>query len=453
MILFEILFLKHKAGYNAEFGSGEGLSPWNKGWRITGTKSLTKELSHRNFLLIGGTGSGKTSIAIIPTIMNILGSMIINDPSGEILTKSGGFLHFKKVIIKILDWANPSRSWGFNPLLRANSTAEINKLAMILVRASLSHGKGDPFWEIQAISVLSFTVRLLKHHDKKFQNLANVLHLVNTLGANPSAVDAAFSDVEDESLLKEYMSFVAYDQKVQAGVLATCKAALHFVTDPDVQRVTARDNLDFNELRQKQVAVFIQSKVADQKLYAPLTSILYEQLFSFIMDRIPNRKEQDIFLVIDECSSLYLSTLQIAAANVRKYRCGMLLALQDFNQLVDVYGRNEAISIKSNCYSQLYLPGMSHEQSKELSDLLGRYDHEDESGRRILPLRTHDDLRTMRPNQGLLLLGPQRPIIARLTPYYRQYNMNRRSKIPVPGIEPIDANDGVPLLPLIQPVA
>ena len=109
-----------------------------------------------------------------------------------------------------------------------------------------------------------------------------------------------------------------------------------------------------DEFRKKKVALYIQNSVADQKYYSVLTSIFFEQFFSYVMSRFPHKDEQDIFFLADEASSLRLPTLQLAVSNVRKHRAGIMLIIQDFNQLVNCYGKQEAEAIRANCFSKLF---------------------------------------------------------------------------------------------------
>ncbi len=112
--------------------------------------------------------------------------------------------------------------------------------------------------------------------------------------------------------------------------------------------------LTMQSFRKKPIALFIQNSVADQKYYSVLTSILFEQFFSFLLGRFPTEDEKDIFLLIDEASSLNLPTLPLAVANVRKHRSGIMLLIQDFNQLVHNYGKYDAEAIRSNCFAKMY---------------------------------------------------------------------------------------------------
>jgi type IV secretion system protein VirD4 len=425
---------KKNYGFKAEFGrEGSLLSPGEKGFCLTGKKSLSIKNSYQNALVVGGTGTGKSSIVLLPSLYTMQGSFIIHDPSGELYAKSAGFLEQKGYEIKRLHFSAPDVSSGYNPLQRAHSSSDIQKVAALLVENALGKGSKDPFWNTQSVALLSMLISILKTQQEKYRTLYNVRLLLNHLGANPEKTDKLFADFAGETLYTEYKSFLAYDEKVINGVIATAKAALQIFSDEAVAKVTGFDSIDFADFRNRPTALFIQNSVADQKYYSALTSIFFEQFFAYVLSRFPEEGEQDIFFLIDECSSLRLPTLQLAVANVRKHRSGIMLIVQDFNQLIHHYGRYEAEAIRSNCFAKLFFTGQGLETAKDLEATLGRFEYKDKEGRKnIRSLMTSDEIRTMRADRALLICGHHAPVFAKLYPYYENRQLCSFSEIPAP---------------------
>ena len=446
----ELGFSNKKKEYNAEFASqGILISRYNYGFCLTGRRNLTCKDSYQNALIIGGTGVGKSSVVLIPSLFKMRGSFIVHDPSGELFTKTSGFLKQKGYQIKVLNFTNPQSSSGYNPLIRAQSLSDIQKVANILVENALGGKTKDPFWNTQATSLLAMLISILKKQGNEYQDLYNVRQLLNRLGGSPESVDALFSEFADEVLFAEYKSFISYDDKVVSGVIATCKASLQIFNDDSVARVTSFDNLDFSDFRNKPTALFIQNSVADQKYYSVLTSIFFEQFFSFLLGCFPKKEEKDIFLLIDEASSLNLPTLPLAVANVRKHRSGIMLLVQDFNQLLHHYGKYDADGIKANCFAKMYFTGTSLETAKELEQTLGKYQFEDNKKRTVIrSLMTNDEIRTMNVKRALLICGHFPPILAKLRPYYKNTTFRNYSNIEVPEIENGELPESVSILPL-----
>ncbi|MFZ2205513.1 MAG: type IV secretory system conjugative DNA transfer family protein [Minisyncoccia bacterium] len=436
--------------YKADFASqGTLLSSWNNGFCLTGNKNLSLKHSFQNALIIGGTGAGKSSVVLIPCLFSMKGSFIVHDPSGELYTKSAGYLEQKGYEIKILNFAHPEISSNYNPLSRAKNSTDIQKVASMLVENSLGGGKKDPFWNNLAISLITVLIQILKTQPEEYQNLYNVRNLLNSMGGNPEAVDALFSKNASEKLFYEYKSFLAYDEKVTSGVIATCKASLQIFNDENIGKVTSGDNIPFEEFRNKPTVLYIQNSVADQRYYSTLTSIFFEQLFSYTLSRFPKQDEQNIFFLIDECSSLHLPTLALATANVRKHSAGIMLIIQDFNQIVHHYGKYESDAIRANCFAKLYFTGQSLETAKELEQILGKYEFKDKDERKVVrPLMTNDEIRTMKETRAILVCGHYPPILAKLHPYYKSIRYRKYSLIPPPTSKSANDIDIVPVLPL-----
>lgn len=448
--IIDFLFSNNSKEHKASFGiSGTLLSSFNFGFCLTGSKCLDRKNSYQNALIIGGTGVGKSSVVLIPSLFKMKGSYIIHDPSGELYQKTAGYLRFRGYNIRVLNFTNPQKSSGYNPLQRITTTSDVQKIASMLVKTAMGESSKDPFWNIQAIALISMLINIIKTQESEYHNLFNVRQLLNRMGGSPESVDALFSEYADDILFAEYKSFISYDDKVISGVTATCKAALQIFNDAAVAKVCCFDTIDFQSFRNKPTALYIQNSVADQKYYSVLTSIFFEQFFSFLLGRFPEKHEQDVFLLIDEASSLNLPTLPLAVANVRKHRAGIMLLVQDFNQLIHYYGKYDADGIKANCFTKMFFTGQSLETATELERILGKYEYKDKEGHKVVrSLMTNDEIRMMNINKALLICGHHPPFKVKLHPYYKKYRYRDYSKITAGDIVNESSHIEIPVLPL-----
>src|SRR5690349_4479999 len=91
-------FKRPNKEYNAEFASASILlSSWNQGFCLTGRSNLTVKQSYQNALIIGSTGTGKSSIVLSPSLYTMHSSFIVHDPSGELYEKCGGALQHRGI--------------------------------------------------------------------------------------------------------------------------------------------------------------------------------------------------------------------------------------------------------------------------------------------------------------------------------------------------------------------
>ena len=448
---------KRKETLDADFlHPGSLLSAYNHGFSLNGNQSLTTKDSHLSAMVLGGSGSGKSANIALPTIFNLSKhghSMVIHDPSMELHNASAPALAARGYNIKILHYSNPGISDGYNPMARANDTSAINKVASLLVRSALGENNKDPFWGTQAMMLISLAMRILKKQNFWYQHLSCVkLILDNMTAANPDAIDLLVAQCYDRQILTEYQQFVAMDKKLFVSVASTARTALSLWMDPDIQTVTAFDSIEFDSFRTEKTVLFINNKTGDMKYYAPLSAIFFEQFFGHIMERLPSKDERSIFFILDEASSLYMPTLQIALANLRKFKAGIMCIGQDFNQFIHLYGTHEAEAIRSNCYAKIYMPGQPLATAQELERLLGTFEFEDKNGnRRTRPLMTADEIRVMKPNTALIIAGPNRAIHTKMYPYFKNLKYRSLSKLPLPIHTNKTPFEELPLIPLPTP--
>lgn len=420
------------------------LKPHFKGFCLTGRRSLRVVDSLRNAAIFGGTGTGKSATVLIPSLLSMQGSFMVHDPSGELYQKTAGFLAYRGYQVRRLNFADPDNSDRYNPLSRATTSSDSNKVAKLLVGSVQAGGKGDPFWDLQATTLLNLLIQVAQK--SKRGQLSQVRILLMTMRSKPEIIQGIIQELEREDLSMEFAAFISFDEKVKAGIVATCLSALQLLTDQKVVTVTNSDTIDFDRFRRRPTALFIQNPVADASYYASLSALLFEQFLQVMLTSVPTGRHLPVFLLLDEASSLHLPTLPIAMANVRKYHVGILLALQAKEQLIATYGKDSAETILSNCLAKLYFTGQSATVGSEIEQLTGQALRPTDTGALLQPLMTAAELRTLPKDRALLLLGNQSPILVKLRPYYRQRTLREKVDLPTPSyVRPPDP----PLNPVI----
>lgn len=438
-----------KTEFNADFIPEHHILQKNgMGFCLTGKYCLSVSESYRNTLVLGGSGSGKSSTILINSALLMAkgnSSLIFNDPSHEIRLLVSGALKELGYEIKIIDYSD-FRSECFNPLKRCNTISDIQKLSSLLVRNALGEAK-DPFWNKSAESILSLFIRYLTFYaEPEYRTLYNVLHLVNVFAGNPEKIDRLIVRSKDEKLLSEYKAFVAYGDKTLSSIIATAKASLTLFTDETVASITSIDTIDFAEFRTKKIALFINNSVPDMHYYGALSSLFFQQFLNEILIRIPGNSENNIFFLFDEASSMYLPGLSTTISNIRKYKSGIMLIYQDYHQLEHIYGSYEAKNISANCNAKVYLPGQPIETCKTLETILGRFEYEDENEvRHTRQLMMADEIRMS--DKAIVLIGNKPPIYAKLHPYYKNSRLKSLTET-----APFEPKNNLPFYtpPLIQ---
>lgn len=428
-----------KTEFDSDFVSENSLfSGWNKGFCVNGRKSLSMHDSIKHVLVTGATGAYKSSGILIPSILKIRGhaSLIINDPSGELFTKTSGSLLANGYNVMVMKYANPQLSEGYNPLSRIKSMSDIQRVAKMVMVNAMGINSRDPFWNLAAENLIGLLASyLLRHTNKEFHTLHNVHFLVSTLAYNPDVVDKLIVEADDPALLTEYKAFISYGDKTLASVIATVRAALAiFGNDPSVALVTSHDTISIKEFREKKTALYINTSVNSMRYYSLITSLFLEQIFGEVMNELPAKRDLPILFLIDEASSLYLNSLQITISNLRKYNAGVLQIYQSAAQLIDLYGQPVAKAITENSYTRIYMPGQTIAVAMELEATLGKFEYLDaKKVRHTRSLMTASEIRET--DYSLILCGNHRPIKTKTIPYFKQFGLTGLTKIPQAQLE------------------
>jgi type IV secretion system protein VirD4 len=423
---------RRKETYNADFLPVDKLlSKHEKGYCLTGDRSLSIKSSYSNAICFGASSSGKSSIVLLPSILKMTeSSLVIHDPSKELFLKSAQAKKEQGFTVKVLDYTNPLQSQKYNPLYRVKTISDIKKLSKILVQTTLGTSSKDNFWNVSAENLLSLMIRYtIFYAPIECQNLNYVLKLIEEFTGSPKGVDIKFVGTKDEELLAIYKSILALDQKMMLSITATASASLSMFSDPEIAEVTKRDTIDFEIFRKEKTILYINNSVNNMAYYSVITSIFFQQFFASIMQELVAKNDLSVFFLLDEASSLQLSILPIAISNIRKYNAGIFQIYQSQNQLLDLYGMQQGRNILANSYAKVYMPGVSMEVARELEIIAGKFEYEDEHNtKRNRSLITMDEIRTLK--DGLLVIGNHPLIKAKLVPYYEQNELKRLTELP-----------------------
>jgi type IV secretory pathway TraG/TraD family ATPase VirD4 len=420
--------------YKSEFVEGNDvLSTKNTGFVIDGRRKQPSKADLMHLIVTGQSGAGKSTVAVLGSIMEVEGSKVIVDPSKELFLQTSGYLAQQGYKIKVIDFGNPTVSDGYNPFERIRTSTDAQKVASMLVRNVLKN-QGDAFWLLSATSLLTLLIRALQHQPKEYRHFGNVRSLLMLLNADGKAADRIIAQTGDVQLINEYKSsFLANDPKLRQSIVATVSAATSLWSDPYVTQVTSVDTLNMDELRKTKTALYINCPSADATFYSSLISILFEQLAKEVMNSLPKKGDLRTYFILDEFSSLYIQSIGLIISNIRKHGGALMIICQDISQITDIYGQSQSTAIIANCYSKLYFSGVSHATAVNLSAQLGKYQFEDKNNiQRIRELLTPSEIRTLSKGKAIFIHGNSQPILLDTTPIYEHPYWKLRLKISSP---------------------
>ena len=388
-------------------------------------------------LIIGTTGSGKTTTFINPTVQilaNTKGkpSMLISDPKGELYT-----LHAKSLIkrgydVKVLDLRNPYCSIRWNPLEKPyemyqemlsledkvvvneeegyyvfedkiyydvnekNAAVQVRKQAIFdEVYEDLNDicsvlcpvkSKNEPIWESGAKNfILAITLAMLEDSEKpelgmtkeKF-NFYNVMKIAtNTQNDCEDLIEyfAGRSPISKSvSLSKQVLDA---SDKTRGSYLSTIFDKLSLFSDMSICSLTSANEIDLGEIATKPTALFLQ--IPDEKeTRHTLAGMVILQTYKALVAKANTYPDlslpRSVYLLLDEFGNLpQIHKLEQMITVGRSRKIWLALVVQSYAQLAKVYDDKSADIIKSNCNIQIFIGTTDLKTIDEFSKKCGNY--------------------------------------------------------------------------------
>ena len=107
-----------------------------------------KHQHNTHVLVIGGSGAGKSRGYAIPNVLTCGDcSVLVCDPKGEILRKTGAALKAHGFEVRVFDLIDPDNSYCYNPLAYLRDDKDVLRLIETLIQSTTPPGSQntDPF--------------------------------------------------------------------------------------------------------------------------------------------------------------------------------------------------------------------------------------------------------------------------------------------------------------------
>ena len=391
-------------------------------------------------LVIGATGAGKTQSTILPAIQCLAKkgeSMILTDPKGELYEGTGELLKSKGYDIIVLNFRSPQKGNAWNPMTlpyRLYTSGNKDKAIELLDDLALNilyeenSGNSDPFWEKTSADYFSgLALGLFEDAPEEKINI-NSISLTTTVGEEKCG---------GSTYVKEYFNLKDPNSPAYINASGTImapnetKGSIISVFKQKVKLFSSRENLsemlsysdfDLRTIGERPTAVFIIIQ-DEKKTYHSLATIFIKQCYETLIDvaqehggKLPCRTN----FLLDEFANmppLKDVTTMITAARSRQVRFTMII--QNFAQLTQVYGKENAETIKGNCGNIVYLISTELSALEEISKLCGEVKSKKDDKTASTPLVTVSDLQRMKQFDQIVLRLRMQPFKTSFTPNFK----------------------------------
>lgn len=407
--------------------------------------SMNGKLHRRNLLQIigGGSGSDKTRFLAKPNLMLANASFIVTDPKGEMLRAVGNLFLEEGYVLRVFDLIDPSKSDCYNPFCYIRKDADVFKLIDNFIKNTTPKGAkaNDPFWEKSETALdAALMLYLLHEAPVEDQNMETILYMIENGGAKEedddyqSPLDLLFEALEEEQpdhiAVRQYHIFKQAAGKTAKSILVSAAVRLASFTLPEIQRITASDDMELGKLGERKQAIFCIIPDSNDASLNFLVGMLYTQAFQelyYQADKIhQGALPVPVRLMFDEFANVALpdgyARLQ---ATMRSRNIMSTVILQNISQLKALF-KDDWEGIIGNADSFVYLGGNEQSTHKYISELLGKETIDtrtssqskgrngsfsqnfQQTGRELM---TPDEVRRLDNKNAIVLIRGEKPVI------------------------------------------
>ena len=387
-------------------------------------------------LVLGTTGSGKTSTFISPNI-EILSSLknkpslFISDPKGELFKSHAGVLKKRGYKIKVIDLRNPYSSIRWNPMTRAwdmkqeilhlkervimdeekgvyiydgvkySSKAVLNEQIAAhcqrledeiyetlhdIVQTITPKSVGDPIWDNGAKNmILAIALAMLEDSEddnnwmtREKYNFYNLYKIATSTESNCKELKNYFKDRPITSKAVSLSTQVlGAPQNMRGSFTSTMQNHLAMFSDLSLCALTSDDEADFKAMVDEPTAFFIQIPDEKETRY-PLASLMILQAYKDLVARANMENNlslpRDVFFLLDEFGNLpRITKLEQMITVGRSRRIWFVMVVQSYAQITNIYGETAANILKSNCNIHIFIGTTDIGTTEEFSRKCGKY--------------------------------------------------------------------------------
>lgn len=297
-----------------------------------------------------GTGKSQQFIRLMQQVRARGKRAIVYDPSGEFTRM------FYREGIDVLMNPLDKRSPNWNMWREIQRDYHFDNMANGLIP---DPAEADPFWAQAGRMVLKDVIRVLGRENRRTNaDLYNAIARSNLDAMHALLIGTAGATYVDPTTERTGMSLKMTIQNQLES--------FRFLPDTgeafSIREWVQNDSDSW---------MFITAREELREALKPVLSLWIDTAIKAVLGLEPTHRER-LWFFIDELPTLQkLDILKLALTNTRKYGLCMVIGIQDFSQLNEIYGQHQARTIISGCQTKLLLRVTDGEAARLLAKLMG----------------------------------------------------------------------------------
>lgn len=336
---------------------------------------------NNNVMVVGGTGTGKTTSILERNLQKFYGSMLFSDPKGVLHKKYRKKLEKAGYDVKYIDFSHPEKGLRFNPLVNIKNTQDIIRLANILVQEKRSAGtKADPYWDSMTFILLSSLIAYMIETKYEPFTFAGILALMREgtrkdEDDKSSKLSERFADHKKKYpgswACSQFENVDAAPYKTYDTIRTTLAAKFAKFDTNELRQMMSGNDTDFTQIGRRKTAVFVTVSDTDRSM-DDLANIFFSQAMHVLCDFADNECEDFRlpipvrFILDDFATNCRIEEFPRIISAIRSRGISVMLLIQAESQLAQYYGCDDT-TIIANCDTYVYLGGNDIDTAESIS--------------------------------------------------------------------------------------
>ena len=318
--------------------------------------------------VFGGSGVGKTSAILIPTLLKWKGTSLTIDISGDI---SKNVNIENKLVYQPGNGTIPYNVFYQIDLVDEKSKKNelLEQLAFLMMPDNDEFSDASLFYNTEGRKILTASFIAFYFEGYDFIDICKMV-----FQSSWKDLFSRIDETKNRDAIQYINSFEGASEQNTSGCKQACDVVIKlFATNETIQRSKGRpvdgsDSFDPGKLETKNVFVVIDD--SKLKLYAPLLHLITAQCLEFFSER-SNDSKTNILFCLDEFVSLGKLEITDALRKLRKKHVRIMILTQSMADIDLLYGKSERMAMMNNFSFKVILEASDTETQDYFAKLIG----------------------------------------------------------------------------------
>lgn len=395
--------------------------------------SIRGKLSNNNMMIVGSSGSFKTTSIMHQNLLQMGSSYVVLDVKGDTQRKLGKIFEKNGYQIYSLNFKNPEQSDRYNPFEWIQTEADMLRIIKSwhdAVRPAKENSAADPFWDdavdlkMQAVFYYAWLDARDNNRKATFNDVISLLAMENVkttdiTGEESNALADLMEKCESEHdanypPVRAFKKFQGKASETEGSVSLMISAMLNICETAEVKRIFSGNDIDIRTIGQQPTVVFLVMP-DNVNTYTWITSMFYTQMFDTLIrlsdDEIKGPLPYEVQVWMDEfyAGARPADTEKLLGV-IRSRNISMVPILQSIAQAKAIYPNDKWEIMMDNMAAFVFLGSGPQAKSTHeyISETLGNATADKKDDRMSFGVNSSSDLSYSKAELKLMTPGQVR---------------------------------------------